>query len=316
MRALSWLGLLMLLSGGCYAQDFPNRPITVVVPFPAGSATDVATRAITKVMQREMNVPFVVDNRAGAAGMVGAAAVARMRPDGYSLLMGGIGTHAANPYLFKQMSYSPTEDFVAVGSTLISAPILLAGPSTNVATLKDVVELARTKSEPLTFAVPSASAHFSTEVFKHHAKLQGTIVRYSSPPQAHVDVAAGRVDFIFGDFAAGGGLIQAGKLRPIAVAGPRRMAIAPDVPPFSELGYDVECLLWNGLFAPKGTPADIVARLNTSLVAALRDPDVTGVLKNLAQEPFPTTPAEFTDFVARQNSHWGKMAKLIRYQPE
>lgn len=310
-------GGLVLAGGPTLADEYPSRPITFIVPFPAGSGTDTATRAIGKVLQGVLKTPIVVENRPGANGTVAAQAAARQKPDGYSLLVGGTGTHSANPHLLRQIGYDPVGDFTAVASTIVSAPVLFAGPSTTVQSVREVVELARSKPATLNFASANAASLFSAEIFKHRAQLQYVVARFVSPPQAHLDLAAGRIDFMFGDFGAGNSLMQAGKLRPLAVAAPQRLATYPDVPTMAEAGVPgVECELWNGIFAPRGTPADIVQKLNAAIAIALRDAEVIATVNRAGQEPRISSPAQFAAYVQGQYRHWQAMAATIGYQPE
>lgn len=308
---------LALLAGAASAEDFPSRPITFIVPFPAGSGTDTATRALGKVLQGVLKTPIVVDNKPGANGTIAAQAAARLKPDGYTLLVGGTGTHSANPHLYKQIGYDPVGDFTPVASTIVSAPVLFAGPSTTVTSVGAVVELARSRPGALNFASANAASLFTAEVFKHRAQIQYALARFVSPPQAHLDLAAGRIDFMFGDFGAGNSLMQAGKLRPLAVAAPQRLATYPDVPTMAEAGVPgVECELWNGIFAPRGTPADVVQKLNAAIAVALRDPEVIATVNKAGQEPRVSSPEQFSAYVQAQYRHWQNMAALIRYQPE
>jgi tripartite-type tricarboxylate transporter receptor subunit TctC len=307
----------LFATGARAADDYPSRPITFIVPFPAGSGTDSATRAIGKVLQAALKTPIVVDNRPGANGTIAAQAALRQNPDGYSLLVGGTGTHSANPHLYRQIGYDPVADFTPVASTIVSAPVLFAGPSTGAKTLKDVLDLARARPGGLNFASANAASLFTAEIFKHRAQLQFAIARFVSPPQAHLDLAAGRIDFMFGDFGAGNSLMQAGKLRPIAVASPRRLSMYPEVPTMAEGGVPgVECELWNGVFAPRGTPADIVQKLNGAIAVALRDLEVIALVAKAGQDTKISTPAQFSAYVQAQYRHWQEMAAIIRYQPE
>lgn len=312
-----FLASLLLASGAVRAEEFPARPITLIVPFPAGSGTDTAARAIGKVLQAQLKTPIVVDNKPGANGTVAAQAAMRMKPDGYSLLVGGTGTHSANPHLFKQIGYDPVADFTPVASTIVSAPVLFAGPSTTVRNVREVVELARAKAGAINFASANAASLFSAEIFRHRTQLQFAVARFVSPPQAHLDLAAGRIDFMFGDFGAGNSLMQAGKLRPLAVAAPQRLGMYPDVPTMAEAGVaGVECELWNGIFAPRGTPQEVVQKINAAVGVALRDAEVIANVNRAGQEPRIASPAQFAAYVQGQYRHWQAMASTIGYQPE
>jgi tripartite-type tricarboxylate transporter receptor subunit TctC len=258
-----------------------------------------------------------VDNRAGANGTLAAQTVARQKPDGYTMMMGGTGTHSANPFLYKQIGYDPIADFVPVASTIISAPVLFAGPSTTVRNLLEVVELARARPNALNFASANAASLFTAEIFRSRTQLQFVVARFVSPPQAHLDLAAGRIDFMFGDFGAGNSLMQSGKIRPLAVAAPRRLSTYPEVPTMAEAGVaGVECELWNGVFAPRGTPADIVNKLNAAIGVALRDAEMIALVNRAGQEPRISTAAQFSSYVQGQLRHWQAMAATIGYQPD
>jgi tripartite-type tricarboxylate transporter receptor subunit TctC len=300
-----------------FADTYPSRPITLIVPFPAGSGTDTATRAMVQVLQATLKTPIVVDTRPGGNGIIGAQAAARQKSDGYSLLVGGTGTHAANPILYRQIGYDPLTDFVPVASTIVSAPVLFAGPSTSVRSVQELLQLSRARPGSLNFAAGNAAALFTAELLKQHEQLQFTIVRYVSPPQAHLDLATGRVDFMFGDFGAGQALMQAGKLRPLAVAAPQRMATYQEVPTMAQAGVPgVECELWNGIFAPRGMSLKIVHKLNEAIALALRDEDVIATVNKAGQDPRISMPAQFASYVQAEYQHWQEMARLIHYQPE
>lgn len=299
------------------AAEYPSQPITMIVPFSAGSGTDTVARAVASVMQRELKTSVVVDNRPGASGMIAASDVLKSKSDGYTIFVGAVSTNAANPVLFKHLSYDPARDFIPVGSVAGSAPVLLVRADTNIKTIADVLRLAKEKKGKLNFGSSNASGLFSAEMFKHNAGIAGEVVNYSSASQAHVDVASGQLDFIFGDFVAGGGLMQAGKLRPIAIAASKRLSMFPDIPTVAEGGVDgVMVPIWVGMFAPKGTSDLVVERLNQALAVALQNPGVLEIFKKGALDARISTPSEFAAYVAGQQKHWAGMARQINYRPQ
>ncbi len=315
-RALTTAALLASVGLPALAQSYPSKPITIIVPFAAGGGTDVATRAVAAIMGKQLGTSFVVDNKPGGNSFIGAQAAARAAADGYTLFMTSLTTHSINPHVFRSLPYA-VNDFVPVGFLAATLPVLITQAGNSATSVKDVIAQAAGKPGGLNFAVPNASSRFATEMFALLGKVPTTSVNFNSTPQAHAEVASGRVDYIFGDFSAGGGLIEAGKLKPLAVAGAKRLSMFPNIPTMAEAGLPgVEVEIWAGLFAPKGTPADAIDKLNAALNTALQDPQVREIFRKGAQDSRAMTPAEFGQYVDTQYQHWGQMVKTLKIQPE
>ncbi|NML44828.1 tripartite tricarboxylate transporter substrate binding protein [Ramlibacter sp. G-1-2-2] len=315
-------GALALAAGlACAAASqaqpaWPARPVSIIVPFAAGGGTDVTTRAVAQVMGKQLGASFVIENRPGANSFIGAQAAARAAPDGYTFFMTSLTTHSINPFLFKSLPYS-LSDFAPVGFLVGTSPVLFTASGNPAAKVKDVMAQAAARPDGLNFAVPNASARFATAMFRLKTYSKVVEVNYNSTPQAHSEVAAGRIDYIFGDFTAGGGLYDGRKIKPLAVAGPHRLSTHPEIPTMAEEGVPgVEVEIWAGLFAPKGTPRDIIDKVNAALNQALKDPVVQDIMRKGTQDTRAMTPAEFGAYVDAQYQHWGAMAKALNIQPE
>jgi len=311
--------LCLMASAGAQAQsDYPSKPITVIVPFAAGSGTDVLARTLTVAMTQDWpGAQFVVDNRPGANGIIAAGAAARAAGDGYTLFLTTNTTHSVNPYLYKSLPYDPQADFAAIGLAGETAPALLAAASAKAGSVAEVAALARQRPGALNFAAVNTSSLAATQLFKQQAGVKVEIVNYKAAPQALIDTSSGAIDFFFGDLASGGTLVRGGKLKALAVLSERRLPGFPEVPTTAEAGFPgLQIPIWIGLFAPKATPPAIVDRVNQVMVASLRRPEVVRALNAGAVEPRPTSPAEFATYVAAQLQRWGKLAKDFNLQAE
>ena len=314
-RTLLIAGALLLSCSPGWTQAWPARPITIVIPFAPGGGTDVATRAIASLMGQELKTSFVIDNKPGGNSFIGAQAAARAAPDGYTLFMTSLTTHSINPHVFKTLPYK-VSDFTPVGLLAATYPVLFVRPGT-AGSVRELVTQAAGKEGGLNFGVPNASSRFATDMFSILSGAKVTKVNYNATPQAHAEVVAGRLDAIFGDFSAGGALAESGKLKALAVAGPRRLSMHPAVPTMAEAGVTgVEVEIWAGMFAPRGTPPEIVNRLNAAMNKAMTDPQVREIFQKGAQDSRAMTPAEFGRYVDDQFAHWGRMAARLQIQPE
>src|SRR5262245_5418940 len=287
------------------SQKFPSRAITYVVPLAAGSTTDVAARLIAQRVSQSLGVNIIIENKPGASTMVGSSAVAKADPDGHTLLMGA-SSLTVNQSLFKSVPFDTEKDFAPI-SLLVTAPMVLAvTPRLGATTLAEF--LARSKSHGVTFATPGPGTMLglATEVFKIKSGLDVKIAVYRGGGPALTDVIAGHVDAMFGTPVIKQN-IDKGDVRALAVSGPRRVALLPNVPTFAELGLpmpEVDAGAWFGLLAPAGVPADVVATLNDAFNAALQDADVRTALTNMGLEPRGTTPEEFAAFIRDEMRRW------------
>src|SRR5664279_1265564 len=279
MRRLSrWtLGALFAcIALGASAQGYPTRPIRLVVPFPAGGTTDILARAVSQKLTEAFGQAVVVDNRPGAAGNIGSDLVAKSTPDGYTLLMGTVGTHAINPSLYAKMPYDHIKDFVPVVLVAGVPNVLEVNTSVPVHSVNDLIKLAKDKPGQINFASSGAgtSIHLSGELFKTMAGVDMTHVPYKGSSPALTDLMGGQVQIMFDNLPSSLALIKAGKLRAIAVTSLKRSPALPDVPTISESGVPgFEASSWFGVLAPAGTPAPIVARINSEVNKWLQSPE-------------------------------------------
>lgn len=313
---LSWF----LLAGAVAAQDlYPSRPITIVVPFGSGTGTDVITRAVAERMGKNMNATILIDNKAGASGQIGAEAVARAQPDGYTLLVGTNSTHSGNPYLFKTLRYDPVSGFAPVGRMTINPLAFLVRHDSPYKTVQDLLRFARENPGKLSYGYGNTGGQVSAAMLVNMGKIKALAVPYKTTPQVFTDLIGSQIDFTFVDIAASQSLIESGKIRALAVTSPKRFNYLSGVPALREVSgmEDFALFAWLGLMAPAGTPRAIVARLNTELRAALDAPEVRQRLEQRTGSIVePTTVEEFTAFMHDQSAVWKKRIADAGIQPE
>ncbi len=311
---------LFLLSGTASAQDsYPSKPITIVVPFGAGSGTDVITRVIAEQMARSMKATIVIDNKAGASGQIGTEFVARAQPDGYTLLVGTNSTHSGNPYLFKTLRYDPVSNFAPIGRMTTNPLAFLVKQESPFKTAQDLLKFARENPEKLSYGYGNTGGQVSAAMLLNMAKIKALSVPYKTTPQVFTDLIGGQIDFTFVDVAASKALMDSGKIRALAVTSPKRFKVVPNVPALREVaGLDEYALYaWLGMLAPAGTPKPIVTRLNAELRAALETPEVRQRLEqNTGSIVEPTTVEEFTTFMGEQSALWKRRINEAGIQPE
>jgi tripartite-type tricarboxylate transporter receptor subunit TctC len=311
LAASALVGLCASASPGM-AQGFPNRPITIVVPFAAGGGTDIAARIIAPKMSELLGQNVIIENVAGAGGNVGTNRVAKAAPDGYTILMGTISTHAINPAVFKSMPHDPVKDFAPI-SLLVLVPSVLT--VSNDFPAKDVKELiAKLKAEPDKHSYASSGVatpqHLGGELFKTMTGTQMQHIPYRGGGPALQDVVSGKVAMIFDNLPSSAEMIRTGKARGFAVTTKTRTPAFPDMPTMEEAGLPgYEIYSWNALFAPARTPADVVARLNDAANKAIQDPAVAKRLMDLSNVIVGTTPAALAEHVSKEIAKWGPIAK-------
>jgi len=287
------------------------------VPFGAGSGTDIATRMIAEPLGSALGETVIVDDRPGANGGIAATYVAKAVPDGYTLLMGTNSPHSSNPALLRNLSYDPVKDFAPITRTGSFTLAFVVNPAVPAASLADVIAYARANPGKLAYASGNTSGILAGETLKHWAGIDILHVPYKSVPPALNDVIAGRVAMAFSDLTPVLPHIASGSLRPVAVTRLRRSALLPDLPTFDEQGLkDFEVESWAALFAPAGTPAEVVARINTETRRILDDPQVKGRLLNVGFEAFGSTPEALDAFVKEQLVKTARMAREAGLEPE
>jgi len=303
---------LALVSGMACAQPYPSKPVRVVVPYPAGSTPDVIGRTLAERLQKAFGQPFIVENRTGAGGSIGAEAVAKAPPDGYTLLIGGNGPVAINKHLYKALSYDPDRELTPI-SLLATAPqMLVAKPGVKLDDFKAFVEYARRNPRRLSYAsVGGGSAsHLTMELLKSDARIDLVHVPYRGFPPAVTDMLAGNIDAMFAIIPAVLPHVKAGKMRALAVTALQRSPLSPEVPSVAELGMPaLESLAWNGLLATAGTPADTIARLNAETVRGMRAPETQEALGRLGFEVVVGSPEDFSRWIRAESEKW---ARVIR----
>ena len=287
---------------------WPTRPITWVVPFTPGGSTDVIGRTIGQKLADVLKQPVVVDNKPGAAGAVGAAFVAKSKPDGYTLFGGTISTHAINASLYKNLSYDPVKDFEPITLVASLPNVLIVSPSLGVNNVAELIALLKKDASKRQFASSGAgtSAHLAGELLGDLIGVQLTHIPYKGTPPALIDVSTGQVPFMFDQLTAAKSLADAGKLKIIAVTTPKRVAIAPNLPTMMESGVpNFQMSSWQAVYAPKGTPKAVVQRLNAEIVKILRLPDVKEKLgASLGMEIVGSTPEELAAHMAKEIPRW------------
>lgn len=305
------LGAAALLSPPALAQSYPSKPVRLVVPFPPGGVTDIVGRLLAQKLGEALGQQVVVENRGGAAGAIGAVAVAKSAPDGYTLLM-ATATHAINATLVPNSGFDLVKDVVPV-SLAASVPLLLAvHPGVPARDVKELVAFAASRPGQVNFASGStgSASHLAGEMLKSMAKVDMVHVPYKGGSLGIQDLVGGQVQLMFENMPSILPFVQAGKLRGLAVTGPKRSPAAPDLPTMIESGYaGFEAGSWYGLFAPAGTPKDITARLNADMVKALRAAETRKLLAQQGAEPIGNSEAEFAAFIQAEIAKWGRVIR-------
>src|SRR5207249_4394377 len=308
-----------LLATAALAQSYPAKPIRLIVPFAAGGGNDNVARLVGKHLSDSLGQQLVIDNRPGAGGVLGAELAAKAAPDGYTLFLGGVGSHAINPNLNDHLPYDPIRDFAPV-VLLASAPlVLVVHPSVPADSIKALVALARSRPGQLNYASNGngSSSHLAAVMFDSMTGVDMVHVPYKGLSPALTDLLSGRVQLMFSSVVAILPHIKAGKLRGLAVTGSRRLASMPNLPTIAESGLPgYEASSWYGVLAPAGTPREIVARLNSELVKALAQPEVRTSLLAEGAEPIGGTPEQFAAHIHSEKERLGKLIRDAKIRLE
>ena len=304
---------LIAASAAAQAQAWPERPVRLVVPFPAGGATDLVARVIAQRLSKDIGQQVIVDNKAGAGGTIGSAEAAKASADGYTLLLTTSSTHAISPHLMPRLPYDPIKDFTPVAHLADAASVLLVTPSLPVKTVAELIAYAKTHPGQLNYASSGNGTivHLTTEAFKAQAGVFITHVPYKGTALAIPDVIAGSVQVLIDAIPSGMPHVKSGRLRALAVTGDKRSALAPELPTVAEAGLPgFSSVTWFGLYAPRGMKADLVLRVHDAFEKAAHAPDVVESLARLGVEPSPIgSPAQFAAMVSADSQHW---ARIIR----
>jgi tripartite-type tricarboxylate transporter receptor subunit TctC len=315
VRMLAAASLCVLTAHPAVAENYPSRPITIVVGSSAGSTTDGLARAIGQEITAETKMPVVVDNKAGASGGIAAQAVARAPADGYTLFITTNTTQAANPRLFRKLAYDPVKDFAPVGALVKGYLLLVTHPNVKAQNVGELLAVAR--KQPLTFGAGSSSARVASELFQQMTHTQLTYVPYKANPQAIIDLVGGQIDMMIVDLTTSLPQVKAGKLKALGISSPKRSPLVPDVPTIAEAGLPgYEISYWNAVYAPAGTPAPIVQRVNELMQRAMATESVRRFVEQNGMESFTSSPAELASFQAGEYRRWGSVIKAAGIEPE
>ncbi len=293
-----------------FAQWAPKMPVRIVVPFPPGGPTDITARYLARKLAEVLGQQVIVDNRAGANGMIGGELVARARPDGYTLLMPTSSTVAINPAVYRKMLFNPLTDLAPITPVIATPVVLFVTPSLPARTVRDLVSLARARPGELVFASSGSGSntHLALEIFRDQARMKVTHVPFKGAGPAVADVMAGHAQAMFADLPVLAPHLRSGRLRALAVAGPERSPLFPDLASMKEAGYaQVNVRNWYAVFAPAGTPAEIVNRLNQAIRQALDAPEVRNPLVELGAVIFTQSPEEFGRFLRSEIDYWRRI---------
>lgn len=309
--ALPWAGAARA------ADAYPAKPINFVVPFAAGSATDSLARALGQAISAETKQPVVVDNKAGASGMLAAQFVARAAPDGYTVLISTNTTHAANEHLYKKLGYDPIKDFTPVTALARGYQVLVVNTNSPHKSVGELLAAAKKAPGKLTFGSGSASSRVAAELFTQMAGIEMLHVPYKSNPLAITDLLGGQIDMMIPDTATGAPQVKSGKLRALGVTSTRPLALLPGVPPITDAGVKgYEMSYWFAAYLPANTPAPVVKRLNELLVAASTAAPAKAFYEAGGSEPFTTTPEGLAKFQVDESQKWGRVIKAAGIEPE
>lgn len=319
MRTLLAAAAAVVATFAHAADPFPTKPIKIVVANPPGGQTDVATRVIAQEMSNLLKQPVIIENKPGANSNLGADYVKHQPADGYTLIVSAINNFGSNPALIRDMPFDPVRDFRMIVHTISSTNVIVVGPDSPYKSLQDILQAARARPGKLTYGSAGAgsSMFLFMELLKSMTKVDILHVPYQGSAKANIDVMGGQIDMQFDSMPGAWSLVEAKKLRPIAVSSAKRAPLAPDVPTVSEAGVaGFEAESWLGLAAPKGTPDEVIAILNRAANQALQTPWVREKLLGMGTRPIGGTPQEFTAFVEKQVAMWKQVIASSGIQPK
>jgi tripartite-type tricarboxylate transporter receptor subunit TctC len=292
-----------------FAQAYPNKPVRLIVPFPAGGATDILARALSIKLGEKLGQNVVVENRPGAGGTIGSQAVTQAAPDGYTILLATSSTHSIGPVINPKIPYDAQNDFTALGQVASSPNIVLVPPTSPAKTIREFIDYLKKNPGKLNYASSGNGTivHLTTELFKAQSGTFIVHIPYRGTALAIPDLISGKVDVMFDSLVTGLPHVKDGKLRALAVTSEKRSALAPDLPTVADVLPGFESVTWFGLYGPKSMPADVVQKLNSSLNAALADSDVKERFARLGAEPTITTPAAFASLAQNERTKWKRI---------
>ncbi len=310
---------LVLATQSALAQDYPTRPITLVVPFVPGGSASIVARSVADKMSETLGQPIVIDNRGGAGGTVATRAVAKAPPDGYTLLVITSATVGTSPSLFKNLGYDPRKDFAPIGLIAATPNLLVVHPSLPARTVAELIKVAKAAKEPIPYGSPGVGTllHLTGELVAHATGIKLAHVPYKGAAPALNDLIGGHIKLLFTAIPTSAGQLNAGTIVPLAVTGAKRVALVPNVPTFAEAGLPgIDVPLRWGLAAPAGTPRPIIDKLNQALNAALATEEVRARLAAEGAEAEPVTPEQYAALIDHELTMWAKLVKDVGIKPE
>jgi tripartite-type tricarboxylate transporter receptor subunit TctC len=317
-RLFAGLALGLGLASQVFAA-YPDKPVTIIVPFPPGGSTDMVARVIAPKLQQQFGQPFVVDNRAGATGAIGATAVKNAAPDGYTFMVASIGVYAINPFIQKKLQYDPVKDLDPITVAVRAPNVLVTNPNFATKSVPELIALLKKNPDKITFASSGAgsSDHLTAALFWQKTGTNGIHVPYKGGAPAITDLLAGHADVSFQNINAVIGHIKAGKLKALAVTGEKRSPLLPDVPTLGEAGVQgVNVFSWQAVAGPKGLPADVKKKLHEGIVAALNDPENRKRMEEVGFEIVANTPEQMAQFQAQELERWRQVIQVGKIELE
>lgn len=312
--AILWLGAatMVVMTAGVAAQSWPNRSVRLISPFAPGGGADITSRAVAQKLTTALGQQVIVDNRGGAGGMLGVDLAAKSPPDGYTLVMGTIGPIAINPALLSKMPYDPLKDLAPISQAAVAVNVLVVHPSLPAKSVKELITIAKARPNDLNYGSSGSGAadHLAGELFNAMVKVKMAHVPYKGGAPAMLDLMAGNVQIVFSTLSTATGAIETNRVRALAVAGSRRFEGMPDLPTMSEAGLKgFEVNNWYGLFAPAGTPKDIIERVSSEAARALSQPDVKKRLLDAGIIAMSSSPETFAAYTRAETAKWGKVIR-------
>lgn len=318
-RIMSVAAMTFATLANVYAAGYPEKPITAIVPFPPGGSTDTLARAIAPKITQKLGQPFIIENKPGATGAIGASAVKNARPDGYTILVASIGVYAVNPVLQKKITYDPSRDFDLLTVAVRAPNVLVASSSLSANTVQELIAHLKKNPDKVTFASSGSgsSDHLTAALFWQKTGTQGLHVPYKGGAPAITDLLGGHADASFQNINAVINHIKSGKLMALAITGEKRSPLLPQVPTLTEAGVkDVDVYSWQGIAAPKGLPADVKTKLHGAIVEALNSEDVKPRLTEQGFEIVANSPEEFSKFQAQELTRWKQVIEVGKIEAD
>ena len=315
---LAFSALILAACGPVFAQAWPSKPVRIIVPVGAGSFGDILARMVAEELQTVFKQSFVVENKAGASGILAADFVAKSAPDGYTLLIMTNSAHSANPHLFKKLPYEPVRDFTPIARICYVPFVLMVGQDSPIRSIEDLVARGKASPGKLNYGYGNTTSQVAAAALSSLTGMNGVAVPYKASPQALTEVISGRLDFLFNDAGSSAALLKAGRLRPLAVTSANRSALLPDLPTVEEgarlPGFSVAA--WAGLGAPAGLPNEITVKLSNAMLELTRRRSFGDRLFSMGSEAAPAAPAEFAAYLAQQVDIWGQKVKEAGIEKE